>query len=164
MAEQGIAVARMSYADRNSPAGKVWKWYKKKWDTPGMGGHVSPIFGVQKDWNRKDADAFWGPSIHWNTYLSSYVILLNRATDGAWKQEGVYVTFNPDLGNPEGWTSPKKILDRKEIVAIPRMEAGWYPQVVGLDSAKRETDKLAGRVARLFVHGKSVWEIVFQRP
>jgi hypothetical protein len=36
--------------------------------------------------------------------------------------------------------------------------------VIGLDAAKRETDKLAGRVARFSMGGKSQWEIVFLRP
>jgi hypothetical protein len=37
----------------------------------------------------------------------------------------------------------------------------WYPQVVGIDSAEQQTDKLAGKTARLFVAGVSRWEIVF---
>ena len=36
--------------------------------------------------------------------------------------------------------------------------------MVGLDAARRETDKRAGRVARLFVAGLSKWEIEFLRP
>ena len=159
--EQGISIARMRYPDRNNPVGKVWKWHKGKWDQPGIGGHVTPIFPVAIDWNRKDADTFWGPSIHWNSYLKMYVMLLNRAVDGNWKQEGIYLTFNRDIGNPQGWSAPTKILDRKEITAVPTMGPGWYPQVVGIDKAGKETDKPAGKIARLFVHGKSRWEIVF---
>jgi hypothetical protein len=40
----------------------------------------------------------------------------------------------------------------------------WYPQVMGVDKARRETDKLAGRAARLFVRGQSRWEIEFLKP
>jgi hypothetical protein len=36
--------------------------------------------------------------------------------------------------------------------------------VVGTEAAQQETDKRAGRVARLFVAGVSKWEIVFVRP
>lgn len=164
VSEQGVAVARMLYADRDAPVGRVWKWRNGKWDGAGIGGHVSPIFPVKIDWNRKDADTFWGPSIHWNSFLSQYVVLLNRAIDKDWLQEGVYISFNADLGNPAKWSTPRKILDSKEIKAVPEMGPGWYPQVMGIDGAKRETDKLAGRVARLFVHGKSVWEIEFSHP
>jgi hypothetical protein len=162
--EQGVSVARMRYTDRDVPVNKVWKWHKGSWKEPGIGGHVSPIFPVAIDWNRRDADAFWGPSIHWNTYLNQYVILLNRAIDKDWKQEGVYVSFNPDISVPRAWSMPRKIMDRIEIVAVPGMESGWYPQVIGLDSRNHETDKYAGQVARFFVHGKSIWEAVFLNP
>jgi len=32
------------------------------------------------------------------------------------------------------------------------------------DAAEHETDKRAGRVARLFLRGRSEWELVFLRP
>ena len=159
-----MSVARMLYAGRDAPVGKVWKWHSRSWKEPGIGGHVSPIFPVAIDWKRRDADAFWGPSIHWNTHLNQYVILLNRAIDKDWKQDGVYASFNPDVNVPGTWTEPIKILDRQEIKDVPGMESGWYPEVIGLDSRNHETDKCAGRVARFFVHGKSMWEAVFLRP
>ncbi len=158
-AEQGVAVGRMRYEDRDAPVGKVFKWHKGQWAEPGLGGHVTPIFGVRTDWHKPDADAFWGPSIHWNTHLETWVMLLNRAKDKDWSQEGIYISFNPDLGNPAGWTAPVKILDAAELE-----KSKWYPQVMGLDAAKRETDKLAGKTARLFVAGVSKWELVFLRP
>ncbi len=154
--EQGVAVARMRWADREQPAGKVWKWHHGAWNEPGLGGRFTPIFPAAVDWHRADADAFWGPSIHWNTHLRQYVVLLNRAIDANWTQEGIYVTFNPDLANPTGWTAPQKILG-----GLGKDQ--WYPQVLGLDKAQRETDKLAGRAARLFVRGQSLWEICFLR-
>ncbi len=64
------------------------------------------------------------------------------------------MTFNQWLANPAGWNFPQKILHG----------GGWYPQVLGLDKTKQETDKLAGQVARFFVHGLSAWEIVFLKP
>jgi hypothetical protein len=157
-AEQGVAVARMRYEDRDAPDGKVFKWHKRQWTEPGLGGHVTPIFTGKTDWHRPDADAFWGPSIHWNTHLATWVMLLNRAKDKDWTQEGIYVSFSPDLGDPTGWTQPTKILDAGALE-----KSKWYPQVVGIDAAKRETDALAGKTARLFVAGVSKWEIVFLR-
>lgn len=155
--EQGVGVARMRYADRDQPVGNVWKWHKGAWSEPGIGGRVTPIFHAAVNWHKKDADAFWGPSIHWNTHLGQYVILLNRAKDADWTQEGVYVTFNRDLADPTAWTTPKRILGGLRADQ-------WYPQVVGLSKEKRESDKLAGRTARLFVRGESRWEIVFLQP
>jgi hypothetical protein len=152
--KQGVCVARMRYTDRNAPSGKARKWCDGHWSEPGLGGRVTPIFRTRTDWHRPDADSFWGPSIHWNTWLRRYVILLNHARDSKWTQEGAYVTFNPRLDDPRSWTPPVKILDGVH----------YYPQVIGLDKAGHETDKLAGRVARLFVTGKSRWEIIFLRP
>jgi len=157
-AQQGVYLARMRYEDRDAPIGKVVKWHQGGWKEPGLGGHVTPIFPVATDWHRSDADAFWGPSIHYNTYLNKWVMLLNRAKDKDWTQEGIYVSFNADLADPSGWTQPVKVLDAGELE-----KSKWYPQVVGLDKGKRQTDKLAGRTARLFVAGVSKWEIVFLR-
>jgi hypothetical protein len=156
VSEQGVAVARMRWSNRDQPIGHVSKWHRGQWTEPGLGGQVTPIFSAAIDWHRPDADAFWGPSIHWNSYLREYVILLNRALDRNWTQEGIYISFNRDLAHPNGWSPPGKIMGqlRKEQ---------WYPQVVGLDKSKRETDKLAGRVARLFVRGASTWELLFSR-
>jgi hypothetical protein len=77
---------------------------------------------------------------------------MNRARDPGWSQEGAYVAFNPDVADPRGWSRPAKIRDAGQ----------YYVQVIG--TARGETDKLAGRVARLFVHGRSNEEIVFLRP
>ncbi|MBI4603678.1 MAG: hypothetical protein HY721_17125 [Planctomycetes bacterium] len=160
VSEQGLAVARMRYADREDPVGKVWKWHQGGWTEPGVGGRLTPIFPGAVDWVREDADAFWGPSIHWNHHLGLHVVLLNRTKDKpGWPQEGVYVTFNDDLADPAGWTKPVKIHDGGR----------WYPQVIGLDASRRETDKLAGRTARFFMRGEnnkgeSRWEILFLRP
>jgi hypothetical protein len=157
-AEQGIAIARMRYSDRDTPTGKVFKWHKGEWNEPGLGGHVTPFFTVLIDWHKPDVDAFWGPSIHWNTHLNTWVMLLNRAKDKNWMQEGIYISFNPELSDATGWTKPVKILDAKDLE-----KSKWYPQVMGTDSARHQTDKLAGKTARLFVAGVSKWEIVFSR-
>lgn len=149
--EQGVSIARMNYADRNQPAGKLWKWSKGEWNQPGLGGRVTPIFPVASNWHQADPDAFWGPSIHYNTYLKMHVILLNRAINRFWNQEGVYIAYNDDLSNPLGWTLPDRLpLDPQGMA---------YPQVAGL--GKGGTDKLAGRTARLFLLGHSRWQISF---
>jgi hypothetical protein len=157
--QQGVSIARMRYEDRDDPVGKIWKWRAGDWTEPGLGGQVTPIFPAMIDWHEPDANAFWGAAVHWNTYLKQYVILLNRAKDKDWHQEGIYVTFNGNLADPGGWTEPVKILDAAELRGLR-----WYPQVIGTDAAARETDRQVGRVARLFVHAQSYWEIVFLRP
>jgi hypothetical protein len=165
--EQGIGVARMRYADRDNPSGKVWKWYKGQFGEPGVGGHFTPIFPAKKDWHEGSADIFWGPAIHWNTYLNKYVILMNHAIDSNMTQEGIYATFHSDLSDPKEWSEPQRILDREEILRASRgqrvdQSMGWYPEVIG--TQKGESDKLCGRKARFFMKGMSRLEFVFLKP
>jgi hypothetical protein len=154
--DQGVAVARMLWADRNVPVGRVWKWHRGQWNQPGLGGAATPFLPATTDWALPDANAFWGPAVHWNTHLKRYVMLLNRASDSNWTQEGVYIAYATRLSDPQKWSPPEKILDGLRADE-------WYPQVVGLDASARETDKRAGKRVRLFVRGASRWEITFRR-
>jgi hypothetical protein len=149
---QGVAIARMAFDRRYQPAGNVWKYHEGGWGEPGLRGRITPIFAAAVSWQNAGTDAMWGPSLHWNTYLDSYVMLLNHSccTPG-FPQEGIYASFNADLGNPSAWTKPKKILN----------DTGWYPQVIG--NSNGGTDRFAGRVARLYIYGHSRWEIVFKK-
>lgn len=153
---QGVCLARMAFDERGNPAGKVGKYFNGSWTEPGRGGRVTPLFPVKRGWQRRDPDAFWGPSVHWNTALKCYVMLLNRAAgEPGWAQEGIYISFCTDLGRPETWTPPAKILDKASF-------PGWYffyPQVMGLEPGG--TDTRAGATARLYVGGQSRWEIDF---
>ena len=168
--EQGVWAARMRYADRKNPSGKVMKWHKGAWSEPALWGHVTPVFPAQRDYHGKDGEMFWGPAIHWNTYLNTYVMLLNHAVDTKLTQDGIFISFNHDLGNPDGWSTPRMILDRKEIqkamvgatVSPTKLENGWYPEVIGTE--KGETDKVVGRTARFFLAGVSRKTITFMRP
>jgi hypothetical protein len=156
LSEQGVVIARMALADRQRPVGAVWKYFGGKWTEPGLGGHVQPVFGATVRWQDENTDSYWGPSVHWNTYLERYVVLLNHACcKPDWPQEGIYVTFNRDLSDPGGWTPPAKILGKVDY------DAGFYPQVIGIEPG--ETDTIAGEVARFYVHGRSDWTIEFSR-
>ena len=147
---QGVAIARMPADRRYTPVGAVEKYFNGRWRQPGLGGRVTAIFPANVVWSQPDADAFWGPSVHWNSYLGKFVMLLNHSCcSPGWPQEGVYVSFNTALADPAGWTKPVKILD-----SVP-----WYPQVIG--RGPDGTDKLAGHTARLYVGGVSAWDVVF---
>jgi hypothetical protein len=151
VSNQGVAVARMAFRDRFNPRGLVWKYYQGGFSEPGVGGSVSPVFPANVSWSKPNADAFWGPSVHWNTTLNQFVMLLNHSCcSPGWPQEGIYLSANPDIGNPLGWSTPVKILNS--------WETGWYPQVIGQDP--NGTDKLAGAVSRLYVGGYSWAEMV----
>jgi hypothetical protein len=149
---QGVAIARLDYDLRFSPAGNVWKYFEGAWEQPGLTGRLTPLFPAKVRWQEVNADSFWGPSIHWNSYLQAYVVLLNRSCcDPGFPQKGIYWTFNSDLSNPAGWKAPH---------LISRFGA-WYPQVLGTRSG--DTGTLAGRVARLYIGGLSQWTIIFHR-
>jgi hypothetical protein len=146
--EQGIGVARSLADDRGQP-GTVFKYYENAWREPALGGRFTPLFKTPTGWKGPYVDSFWGPSVHWNTHINSYVALLNHTAGELWAQEGVYLTFSKDLLR---WTTPQKVL---EVDA-------WYPQVMGLGEA--ETDSVAGETARIFVGGVSSFVIQFRGP
>jgi uncharacterized protein (TIGR03437 family) len=157
--QQGVGIARMAFRDRDAPAGKVWKYRAGQWLEPGLGGQLSPVFPAAADWGRSDTDSFWGPSLHYNSYLNAYVVLMNRSCcSPGFPQEGIYVAFNSDIGNPAGWSAPVRIWTGSKQGYDP---PEWYPQVLG--TGPGETDKLAGQVARFFLAGDSTYEIVFTR-
>jgi hypothetical protein len=153
--EQGVSVARMRWKDRDKPVGKVKKYYKDGWTEPGVGGRLTPFLMAKVNWNRASARSFWGPAIHWNTYLKKYVMLLNLydASGPNWSQKGVHISYNKDIADPNGWSEPK-------LLCKPDR---YYPSVIGVNAKAKETDKLCGRVGRFYVHGVSTEEIVFFR-
>ncbi len=167
-AVQGVAAARLAWADRDAPAGKVTVWNDGAWlpalwtpagdDTPEAGTWTypsgTPLVAATRPFHdgQASADVFWGPSIHWNTYLEQYVMLLNRAKDEQFGQDGIYVSFAPGLGDPGAWSPPARLLGG----------GGWYPQVAGLETGAG-SDRLAGRRARLFITGASSHVIEFER-
>jgi hypothetical protein len=162
-AAQGVAVARLRWADRDRPGGRVMVWQKgvwlparrvegataddaERWEYP----NGTPLVHVTKPWHDGDmaADAFWGPSVHWNTHLQRYVMLLNRTKDESFNNEGIYVSYARTLENPDEWSTPRKIMNG----------GGWYPQVAGLEAGEG-TDKQAGARGRFFTTGRSEYYI-----
>ena len=97
----------------------------------------TPLARVMRPWHDTDPvnDAFWGPSVHWNTYLGQYVMLRNRTRDEDLGQEGIYVSFSRSLDDPSGWSTPQRILN----------QATWYPQVMGSRSGQAPTSSPVSR-------------------
>jgi hypothetical protein len=165
-AAQGIAVARAPWANRDDPAGSLAIWREGAWlpatrlnpdeDAPPQWAYPvgTPLVPATRPWHdgRPESNAFWGASIHWNTYLEQWVMLVNRARDETFNQDGIYVSFAPSLSDPGAWSPPTEVLNG----------GGWYGQVAGLEPADG-TDRRAGQRARLFVTGQSNHLIEFQR-
>ena len=164
---QGVVVARLAWADRDEPTGKAAVWNDGAWiparrlgtdvdDVAPAWSHLlgSPLIPATRSWHDggPTADAYWGPSIHWNTYLERWVMLVNRARNEQFDQDGLYVAYSSTLSDPRSWSAPTKVLNR----------GGWYPQVIGLEP-NDGTDKRAGRRARFFITGRSDHFIDFTR-
>jgi len=163
---QGVAVARLAWADRDTPVGRVTVWRSGAWlpawqAVAADGVSVewvyptgTPIVAPTRPWHdgHVAADVFWGPSVHWNTYLGRYVMLMNRAANERFDNEGIYVSYATRLEDPRGWSAPRKIFDG----------GNWYPQVAGLEPATG-TDKQAGQRARFLLTGRSDYFIEFEK-
>jgi hypothetical protein len=147
---QGIGFARLPFEARLNPAGAVHKYHDGEWNEPGLDGKVTPILPPLAGWETDRTSAFWGPSVHWNYLIGSYVLLMNRTCcQPRWPQEGIYLTVNSDLADPAGWTGPVRLLEGGD----------WYPQIIGL--APGDTSDFAGAESRLFIRGRSSLELVF---
>ena len=159
---QGVAVARMAWADRDAPEGKATVWNDGAWlpasrvddAAPFTYPSGTPLVTASRPFHDRSAvnDVFWGASIHWNTYLEQYVMLLNRAKDDQFGQEGIYVSFAPGVSDPRAWSTPTRIMTGGQ----------WYPQAAGIEPGTG-TDKIAGRRARFFMTGKSERMIEFEK-
>ena len=164
--QQGVAVGRLAWADRDDPAGKLMVWRSRVWvpaarmvtkDDDGVTWAYatgSSLFSVSDGWHDEGSttNEFWGPSVHWNSYLEMYTMLLNRAKNTRYDQEGIYVSFSPSLDDPRLWSPPVKILNG----------GSWYPQVISEDDGVG-TDKVAGEWARFFMAGTSQYLIHFTK-
>ena len=62
---------------------------------------ATPLIAPTYPWHDTDdkVDAFWGPSVHWNSAIEQYVMLLNRAKDEEYTQEGI------TCRSRRGWTT-----------------------------------------------------------
>ena len=161
-AAQGVGVARLAWADRDEPVGKIAVWQDGAWlpatraddESPWEYALATPLVAARRPWHdgNTDVEAFWGPSIHWNTYLEQYVMLVNQSRNESFDNEGIYIAYAATLDDPGAWSTPRKLMSG----------GGWYPQVAGLE-AGTGTDKVAGQRARFFLTGKSEQMIEFER-
>jgi hypothetical protein len=150
---QGIAVARLAWSDRDEPGGKASIWRDGAWIPDAQLSGTPLVRATQPFHDRASInDVFWGPSIHWNTYLEAYVMLMNRAKDDRFGQDGVYISYSRTLSDPAQWSTPVKVLSG----------GSWYPQVIGTESGMG-SDRLAGKHARFFMTGRSDRFIEFER-
>ena len=170
---QGVAVARMVWADRDRPVGRLELWRDGIWD-PEAGRRElqqtipgsmrrrlewtypagTPLVAPTYAWHDTDqrVDAFWGPSVHWNTALEHYVMLLNRAKDESYAMEGIYVLVLAGARRPVAVDAAGEDPEWRQVVSAGhwlihrqwQRQARWshcsifHERAVGLDYHFRE--------------------------
>jgi len=161
--EQGISFARMPWTERDRPfdrfsgQSQVSKWDGSGWNAPGIGGRSEAIFhdSRQVSWTSAQNNGYWGPSVHWNSDLQKFVVLMDRSKGGNYETEGVYMTNTASLDDPRSWVEPRLIIADGQ---------GWYPQVIGAP-VYGGTDKMAragtAQPTRYFNQGRSSFYITF---
>lgn len=156
---QCVSVARIKLNDLDSPEGKARRWDGKGFNAEpdGVG---TPIRSLQIPFSEGGGPAsspeggfHWGPSVSWNTYLNSWVMLMGKVTGPSWAGSDVYISFNPhnDLGkgdNSQDWSKPALLLSRQGWFL-------WYPSLQPIDNQDNAKNKytslMLGRRARLFI-------------
>ena len=150
LGEQGVSVARLDWRQRDTPVGKLFKYFAGEWNEPGLGGNSTAIFPALTLWEEPETDAFWGPSVHWNSSIGQFVMLLNHDFGQTFANEGIWIGFSPSLEDPTKWTDLEPILAGGD----------WYPQVVGFETG-RGSDREAGAEAWFCVRGRCSFRISF---
>ncbi len=150
LGEQGVTVARLDWRHRDNPARKLFKYFAGEWKEPGLGGAATAIFPALTLWEEPETDAFWGPSVHWNSSIGQFVMLLNHDFGSTFANEGIWIAFSPSLEDPTQWSDYEPILEGGD----------WYPQVVGFEPG-RGSDRVAGAEAWFCVRGRCSFQISF---
>ena len=155
---QCISVARIRLSDLDDPQGKAKRWDGNGFNAP-YNGTGKPIAALQISQaegggpvSSPTSKYHWGPSISWNTYLHSWVMLMATAEAPSWRGGKIYISFNKnedlDIGkNSQEWSTPQLLIDKPDHTI-------WYPSLQPLNStadiANKNTCLRLGEKARLF--------------
>jgi len=155
---QCISVARIPVKELDNPAAKALRWDGSNFTVPWDGaGKPIAVFGIPLDEeggpsSSATAKYHWGPSVSWNNYLQSWVLLMARAERPKWGGSSIYISFNPhkDLGegsNSQDWSKPELLLDKPgDVIWYPSLQPTSSPE----DIMNKHTCLNMGRKARLY--------------
>jgi len=155
---QCISVARIPLNDLDNPAKKAKRWdgngFTVPYDSVGK-----PIVTLQIPLEQgggptssASSKYYWGPSVSWNTYLESWVLLMAKAERPKWGGSSIFISFNrhKDLGNAlnsQDWSKPELLLDKPGDIL-------WYPSLQPTSSEEdilnKNTCLYMGKRARLY--------------
>jgi len=155
---QCISIARILLSDLDTPTGKANRWNGKNFEAAfdGVGSPVTSLIIPKSAGGGPSSSPigkyYWGPSVSWNTYLHSWVMLMAKAEGPSWKGSSIYISFNKneDLStgnNAQNWSTPELLLDKPGHII-------WYPSLQPLKDARNISNKNTclrlGKKARLF--------------
>ncbi len=155
---QCISIARIALSDLDHPVGKARRWDGKAFAAPhdGIGKPVASLQIPVKEGGGPTSfptsKYYWGPSVSWNNYLHSWVMLMAKSEGASWKGSSIYISYNKnaDLGkgaNAQQWSKPVLLVDKPGHTI-------WYPSLQPTDSpediANKNTCLKLGQKARLF--------------
>jgi hypothetical protein len=156
-AGQCVSMARIKLSDLDQPAGKAKRWDGNNY-TIAYDGIGKPIQSLQipntegggptSDFKSK---YYWGPSVSWNSYLNSWVMLMAKSEGPSWKGSSIYISFNNneilDDYSSQQWSKPQLILTKPGSTI-------WYPALQPIGDVNAVAKKLTtfnlGEKARLF--------------
>ena len=156
-AGQCISMARIKLSDLDAPTGKAKRWdgknYAALYDSIGQpiqSIQISSSAGGGPSSNLK-SKYYWGPSVSWNKYLKSWVMLMAKAEGSSWKGSSIYISFNKnevlDETTSQNWTAPALLLTKPGSTL-------WYPALQPIGDSTASIKKLTtfnlGEKARLF--------------
>ena len=156
---QCISVARIALKDLDHPQGKARRWDGKGFHAPydSIGKPIEALQIPMEDGggpaSSPSGGFHWGPSVSWNTYLNSWVMLMGKVEGQSWKGDKVYISFNkhPDFTNPDhsqDWTKPQLFFQKPGFTL-------WYPSLQPLNSPEdvqtKNTCLKLGKKSRFFV-------------
>ena len=155
---QCISVARIALSELDDTSKKARRWDGKGFNIPydGIGKPIA-IFQIPMEEGGGPASSasakyYWGPSVSWNSYLRSWVLLMSKAESPKWGGSSVYISFNNhrnlgDAFNSQDWSEPELLIDKPGDVL-------WYPALQPTCSAtdilEKNTCLKMGKTARLY--------------
>ncbi len=119
--EQQISMAIST--DPDGAPGTWQKYYKGEFSQDGLGGMQSVLPGLEQF-------AGGNPSVHWNTYLSKWVMVWHR-----WAPAVIYIAVSDDGVSWENGQS---------LIISDIGGRAWYPTIIG------DTDVEAGQMAKIY--------------
>lgn len=109
--------------DPNGAPGTWKKYYQGDFSEEGLGGQQTVLPGLSQY-------PGGNPSVHWNTYLSKWVMVWH-----GWSPPRIYVAVSDD---GVSWDNPQSIIVSEEG------GNAWYPTIIGV------TDVEAGQIAKIY--------------